>query len=220
MALPAWGLHTLLAQMGPQVATQTRRRNTDTAAICTLLMCWTKGSAKRHLLSWPKLLTFRQGLGLRTPEPWVILPMCPCSLQHTPDSTGLFSCMIFTGWEKLQLSEGEGWKLLQLNFPIFHSEWQREIFAFAHIANAPKLSQGAGRSEEVLEEDRRMRLPGFPGTAWLTLNARKVSEYLPARCQRLPEMHQIRTENIPKVKTLSPALGNSPSLTLAFRTCH
>lgn len=82
--------------------------------------------------------------------------------------------MIFTAWEKCQLLEGEGWEQLQLNFPIFHSEQRRKIFSFAHIANSPKLSQGAGRSEEVLEEGRRTRLPGFPGTAWLMLNSKKA----------------------------------------------
>ena len=95
----------------------------DAAAICTLLMCWTQGFTKCHLLPWPKLLMFRQGLSPRTPEPWVILPVCSCSLQCSPDLMCLFSCVIFTAWEKLQLSEGKRWKQLRLNFPIFHSEW-------------------------------------------------------------------------------------------------
>ena len=74
-------------------------------ALCS---CAGHGASKCHLLSQPKLLMFRQGLGLRTPKPWVILPVCPHSLQCSPDFMGLFSCVIFTAWDKLPLSKERG----------------------------------------------------------------------------------------------------------------
>lgn len=83
--------------------------------------CRTRGFTKCHRLSWTELLTFRQGLGFGTPEPWAMLPGCPRSLQRAPDFTGSFSGVIFAAWETLRLSEGEGRKQLQLSFPIFHS---------------------------------------------------------------------------------------------------
>lgn len=103
---------------------------------CPWLTGWTQGFPTWRLLSRPKLLTFKQGFGLGTPE-----RSCPC--PHTPDSTGSSFCAIFAACEKLQRS-GERRKQLQLNFPIFHSERRREIFSFAHIANSPKLHQGRG----------------------------------------------------------------------------